>query len=480
MCAGASGSTTLEAVAPVDMGTKWSLEVGMRNTDRVHLGRRSRFLPVADPCMPPTVGCWQSPWARPAGGYGFWTSIWADITKTVSTALGRWANVVLVCEEDLAGSKQVRLHAPCTTLETTERERVIEGDVVVIHDRVDVLLLSCSQATDLALRSALANAGYPAAARVCLDAEEIQRGGDVLDWITTMNQECNNPAALGHKSAGVTVDWGLHDSQLSSSVMLSTELGVGCSFPPSTHTIRTATYERHRAACLATLSGREQKHFARKRLSSTGGGQCADHVMLPSMRLNSLPKADDATARAATTFEGLCRSAASDISNRFFAALPGVRALNDVQSALKWGVETWKDTLFSSRTCPFEGGTDYLYTKGSISQQGTKSWHDDANGPACLTCWQNLGVVQNEQLELVVAVNGCRIVIEAQVGKTTLFMGWLPHRTQMRSSDGCTHDMKEARRLHHTAYVKFGTEYAAITLDQYRRRRLPLNGYTTR
>ena len=49
----------------------------------------------------------------------------------------------------------------------------------------------------------------------------------------------------------------------------------------------------------------------------------------------------DERAIAATNFESLCRSAASDLSNRYFASLPGVRALRAVQANLKWAEEVW-------------------------------------------------------------------------------------------------------------------------------------------
>eukprot|EP00966_Prymnesium_polylepis_P021066 484954-Prymnesium_polylepis.1 len=181
--------------------------------------------------------------------------------------------------------------------------------------------------------------------------------------------------------------------------MLSTELGSRGALPPSSHTLRSVAYETHRDACFAALREGDRTHFARRRMSSSGAGQTASHVMLPSTRLNSSPKAGDSAARDATRFEGVCRSAASDIANHFFGAVPGVRALNAVQAALKWAEDVWPISGIDG-TCPFRGGTEYLFTKGSISRQGTKAWHDDANGPACLTCWQNLGTVPNEQLEL--------------------------------------------------------------------------------
>ena len=461
------------------MGSKRSKAVARWHADRVYMGRRCSKLVAATEFIRIDKQGWGSAWRLPWGGASFWSSVWDHVTRSVSSALGRWAHVVMVRDIDLTSSTTVRLHAPWTRSVTTQHEKVIHGDVVVIHNNMDVLLVSCSDEINDALRSTLGARGYQAAARVCGDAEVIQQGGVVLDWITNMNKECNNPADLGHKSPGVTVDWGLHDGQTTYAVMLSTEIGKRGALPPSTHTLRSSVYEAHRDACTAVLSHNECKHFARKRLSSHERGQTSRHVMLPSMRLTSSPKIDDTPARDATRFEGVCRSSASDISNHFFGALPGVRALNAVQAALKWGEAAWS-TSHMEGTCPFRGGSEYLYTKGSISQQGTKTWHDDANGPACLTCWQNLGTVANEQLELVVAVNGCRVVMEANMGKVVLFMGWLPHRTQMRTPEGSVHDMTTAVRLHHTAYVRFGTEYAANTISEYRRRRLPLRGYVTR
>ena len=472
-----------EAAAEIPIaGTRKSAHTAAYHRDRVHMGSRCASLPMADPCMQPTGCGWQSAWTMPEGGHGFWMGIWADVTRSVGAALGRWAQVTLVRDTELSGTRQARLHTPVKkvhgTGHQTGHERVLRGDVVIIHNTVDVLLLSCSQEVDLALRLDLEKAGFPAAAKAVQQAQGIQRGGAILDWIKFMNQECNNPATLGHKSAGVTVDWGLHDAQTAYAVMLSAELGENGSLPPSTLTLRAATYEAHREKLISTLNTQGRRHFARKRMSTTGTGQVAQHVMLPSLRLTSLPQADDAVARAATAFEGTCRSAASDISMRFFSMLPGIRALNAVRHALKWGEDVWA-TQDADSPCPFRGGTDYLYTKGSISAQGTKAWHDDSNGPACLTCWQNFGAVTGETLELAVGIHGCKVVLEGDVGKSVLFMAWLPHRTQLRAADGTVHERKDAVRLHHTAYVRSGTEYAAITLGEYKRRGLALRGYVT-
>ena len=344
---------------------------------------------------------------------------------------------------------------------------------------IDVLLMSCSQEVDTTLRVKCADDGYIAAMQVLDEAAAIQRGGVILDWITEMNAEHNNPAQLGHISAGVTVDWGLHDGQIMYAVMVSTELGAAATLPPSSSTLRAPGYELHRDACISRLSKHEARHFARKRMLS----RVSPHVMLPSLRLTSSPLRGDESAIVATEFEGLCRSAASDISMRYFSTCPGVRALRAVQDSLKWAQSQWPlyNSVFTenAKRCPFFGGADYLYMKGSISQQGTKGWHDDANGPACMTMWQNLGTVPGREVELVVAIHGCHVTIGAGMGKFVHFMAWLPHRTQLRGPGGQAQEDKGAVRLHHTAYTKMGTEYAAATLSEYKRRGLPLQVYAT-
>lgn len=386
--------------------------------------------------------------------------------------------MTMVEASSMIGADKVYLHKAPTYAATADR--IIYGDVIVVHNDIDVLLVSCSQEIDIALRVACANAGFVAAEQVLEEAATIQRGGTTLDWISEMNSERNNPAQLGHISAGVTVDWGLHDGQTMYAIMLSTELGATATLPPSSSILREPGYNVHRDMCMSRLSKHEARHFARRRMMA----RVSPHVMLPALRLTSSPCMGDESAIAATEFEGLCRSAASDISMRYFSTCPGVRALRAVQDSLRWAEDQWPlyNNVFpeKAKTCPFLGGTDYLYMKGSISQQGTKGWHDDGNGPACMTMWQNLGTVPGREVELVVAIHGCHVTIGAGMGKFAHFMAWLPHRTQLHGPDGRAHEDKGALRLHHTAYTKMGTEYAAATLSEYKRRRLPLQVYATR
>ena len=90
----------------------------------------------------------------------------------------------------------------------------------------------------------------------------------------------------------------------------------------------------------------------------------------------------------------------------------------------------------------------------------TKRGHDDNNGPATSTCWQNLGeAASGAQLELVAVVHGHEVIVEAPMGTAVLFKAWLPHLTRA-SAEGPS-PAPQDWRLHHTAYWRFGTEYFA-------------------
>ena len=109
--------------------------------------------------------------------------------------------------------------------------------------------------------------------------------------------------------------------------------------------------------------------------------------------------------------------------------------------------------------------------------QATKGWHDDANGPSTWTCWQNLGVVHGRDLHLVVCISGCRIHIPGSLGKVVHFHAWLPHTTTLTQAAGSsshTPTDEQEERLHHTAYVKMGTEFAAWVLMEYKRKKSAL------
>ena len=241
------------------------------------------------------------------------------------------------------------------------------------------------------------------------------------------------------------------------------------------------------------------------RMVPEGQADSSETVMLPAIRQSSLPLADSpdvALAVAVAKFDGLCRSSATDISRSFFSASPGVVALKMVRKSLRWAEETMQEqeihcpfagvlspnpslsanvswtsfTPSQSLQC-FLGATDYLYCKGSMSMQATKGWHDDANGPSTWTCWQNLGVVHGRDLHLVVCISGCRIHIPGSLGKVVHFHAWLPHTTTLTQAAGSsshTPTDEQEERLHHTAYVKMGTEFAAWVLMEYKRKKSAL------
>ncbi len=105
------------------------------------------------------------------------------------------------------------------------------------------------------------------------------------------------------------------------------------------------------------------------------------------------------------------------------------------------------------------------------TNQGMAQW---CNRPACLTCWQNFGEVQGHNLELCIAIHGCKICISAGFGKIVHFMAWLPHCTRLDFVHEENESGKTWFQLHHTAYTKFRTEYAAYILNEYCVRNLPL------
>ena len=172
---------------------------------------------------------------------------------------------------------------------------------------------------------------------------------------------------------------------------------------------------------------------------------------MPAPRRSSFPLArEEGWVNLAVT-ERTLRGAAADMSMHYFAAIPGVAALNYLQNALAWAERTLDG-------CPFVGASSHLYPKGSMGKMPTKGGHDDNNGPACTTCWQNLGATASQaRLQLVVVVHGHDVVIEAPKGQMALFQAWLPHLTR-NAPDG-----PRARhgdwRVHHTAYARRETEH---------------------
>jgi hypothetical protein len=220
-----------------------------------------------------------------------------------------------------------------------------------------------------------------------------QRGSPEGDWVKEHASPAHNPVSLKHVSAGVTVDWGLHDNQLARATMLATTHETVRKLPPSTKLLRGDSHYKHRAAARERLTKSESMHFTGShRFQAAGAQTVSNEVMLPALRKSSMPLSTDRLEIAVARLEGRCRAAASDLSLRFFNSTPGVRALLWVQSTLQSAEKALRQQEVH---CPFEGASEYLYTKGSMSMQGEKGWHDDNNGPSCFTCWQNLGAHLN-------------------------------------------------------------------------------------
>ena len=300
---------------------------------------------------------------------------------------------------------------------------------------------------------------------------------------------------------------------------------------PSTRAVRAATYQMHRSHIAGeikvrgkrfekiTVPGRMAKPNDK---SSVGAGE----VQIPSARSDHMYPHKDAclagngTRRPmlgeiaadkhgspacieACVFEGALRSAAADMSLAFFSAIPGVAALVMIQQEVAWAAEQLAETSLGAA---FEAS--HLYPKGSIGLMPTKSGHDvsasgyirrypaysplltaallsvlnhvmktfssksrvwkDRNGPAGATAWQNLGVCDSgAQLELVAVVHGHEVAVEASFAHMVLFAAWLPHLTRNARSGpaGKAGDW----RMHHTSYVRFGTESFAMVAGACRR-----------
>jgi hypothetical protein len=123
--------------------------------------------------------------------------------------------------------------------------------------------------------------------------------------------------------------------------------------------------------------------------------------------------------------------------------------------------------------CPFQGAHTHLYSKGSLGLMPVKLGHDDRNGPASTTCWQNLGVAASgAKLQLVVMVNGHEVVLDAPMGHMALFSAWLPHLTR-NDPEGPAPKPKDWR-LHHTAYMRFDTEYFGWVAREHRLAGIPI------
>ena len=119
--------------------------------------------------------------------------------------------------------------------------------------------------------------------------------------------------------------------------------------------------------------------------------------------------------------EHTLRGAAADLSVAFFSALPGVDALLRVQSELKAAEEELEGTKHG---CPFRGAHTFLYPKGSCGLMDTKNGHDDKNGPACSTFWQNLGAAASGARLLLLVASLAAIPISRMILRRSNWSGF--------------------------------------------------------
>jgi hypothetical protein len=468
------------------------------------LNRQARLTPQAAPLLGRAVPPQPLPWEL---GHRDWAAIAEHIALSVGLALGKpRADVLAVDAGQLRGPLRFNRRgaggcsAPPPTLTTTRHgdaeraaaqlQRQADGsDVLLLHDEMDALVVTCTTAVARSLREHLAKEGHACAMAALSTAAALPDDEALLEWLRT--RPCPN---RGSSHTGITVDFGLHDAQQgagaddggagipavlrggNSHVQVPTANDDGLLLAPSTAKVREEAYQSHRRH-VEWQKGRRGKPFELLGVTRIGEDSTADTgkwARMPCARADhSFPRVHDLAHMRAATMEETLRGAAADVSVAYFSAVPGVQALLMVQRELR---EAERALKTPEGGCPFEGGSSHLYPKGSMGLMATKRGHDDRNGPACATCWQNLGSAgSGARLELVVVVHGHEVVVEAECGHIALFAAWLPHLTRV-AADG-PEPWASDWRLHHTAYCRFGTEYFAWVARAYRlaKRRMPVH-----
>ena len=454
-----------------------------------------------------------------------WLAVSKNVQQAIMKARGGTATTVAIVDAmELTGTlhfgpeksavSNTAVELRCTRRSTTTssqeaiQQYVNSADVLLIHNSMDVLLLVCRPAISVQMRTWLRDAGYPSAvcamtmaAQIKGAAEAIRDGlapagastglaAGALKWLraNTAPEACPNG---GSSHTGVTAEGGVHGGQLGEEgndldmrkvrggvLTCKLQTTIDGRQAPSTSFVRADEYRTH---SLQVRDGGGVKGVGRfgnisKPLLAPGDRtavDCSGTLQVPSGRKNSYPMYSDSPNVAAMVFERTCRSAAADLAATFFSATPGVNTLLMMQSEFRAAQQKLAGEEYDECGCPFTGLATHLFPKGSNGLMAHKPGHDDANGPAACTLWQNLTASRSgAELEFVTVIHGHDVVVEAPLGHVMQLAAWLPHTTRTKASGPAP--ASDDERIHHTAYCDFKTEFAAWVYREHRLKGRPL------
>jgi len=507
------------AVLPPESRTPDLAEVERRvnlirpTADAVQINMMSRLTPQAAPAAKPPAQ--PLPWEMDRRDWAAMANHLARSLKPIQHGVV----VAVVHERQLKGELRFREdkfsshagqrftrgadeHQSATAL---QRE-VDAADVLLLHNDMDALIVVTRPSLSLKARAHLLEKGHASAMAAMKMAEQIQVAstantggltaegaatgwaGGALSWMreNSVPERC---PTHGSSHTGVTTESGVHAGQLGEegvhglsrkvrggSAYVKIETKIDGALPPSTSYVRADEYRKH------TSFVRDDSMKGVGRFGKISGARLAasdktavdesGYVQVPNARLNTYPAYNDCNQVAAMTFERTCRSAAADLACTCFSAMPGVNTLLLMQHEFAH----MEEKLLAADDdvgCAFKGVFTHLFPKGSNGLMDTKDGHDDANGPAACTFWQNLGTAKSgARLEFVTVVNGHDVIVEAPMGHFFMLQAWLPHLTQ--ASAAGPQPQPDDERVHHTAYCDLKTEYSAWVFREHRMKRREL------